>query len=175
MKTTQKKMRRRAERGAAMLEGIVVITTMLVFLGMIVFAGKAYGAKIDQAAQVRSDVLYYASHGCGELPENASATSTGGDEGAAVTPDAETSEATSRAAKIGGNETSALERKWNMATSSAERTVDGEAIVDLKKVAISTRVKTDSWVACNEKTYGDMWTGLVDFGVDWVKSGAGVF
>ena len=157
-----------------MIEGIVVISTMLVFLGMIVFVGKAYGAKIDQAARVRSDVLYYASHGCAELPEDASATSTGPAESAAVTPDAETAEATSRADRIGGNETHALERTWNLAASSAERMVGGEAIVDLKKVALSTRVKTDSYVACNEKTYGDMWTGLVDFGVDWVKSGAGV-
>ena len=56
--------RRARSRGAAMVEGVIVISTMLVFLGAIVYTRKSYGMKLDLQQQTRSNVLYYASHGC---------------------------------------------------------------------------------------------------------------
>lgn len=177
---TRAQRRRPRQRGAAMVEGIVVMTTMLVFLGLILFAGKAYGAKVDQSAKVRSDVLYYASHACEVMPDDAdevnpTSTAIGAADDAAVTSDSDTSLATSRAATIDQDYDYALERTWNMASSSAERSVDGEAIVDLRRMPVTTRVKTTSYVACNERSYDGMWMGLADFGVSWVKSGGGIF
>jgi len=56
--------RRGSQRGAAMVEGIVVIMTMLTFLGMNLWAVKAFGGKLDQATAVRRDVMFYATHNC---------------------------------------------------------------------------------------------------------------
>jgi hypothetical protein len=67
MKTTSKSgraKRRPTSRGAAMVEAIVVMGVMLVFLGMNVWANKAYGGKIDQMNSTRRDALFYASHSC---------------------------------------------------------------------------------------------------------------
>ena len=63
---TRAKTRRTLERvrGAAMVESVIVISTLLVFMGLIVFMRKSYGAKLDIQQTTRANVLYYASHGC---------------------------------------------------------------------------------------------------------------
>lgn len=66
MMNRSQKRQRRARRGAAMVEAIVIAVTMFTFLGMNLFAVKAYGGKLDQATQVRRDIMYRATHNCGE-------------------------------------------------------------------------------------------------------------
>jgi hypothetical protein len=55
---------KRAKRGAAMVEALVVMGVMHVFLGMNIRAFKAYRGKIDQMSGARRDALFFASHSC---------------------------------------------------------------------------------------------------------------
>ena len=47
-----------------MAEGIIVISVMLGFLGLIVWVRMAYGTKLDYQQLTRSTTLYSASHAC---------------------------------------------------------------------------------------------------------------
>jgi hypothetical protein len=174
------KTRNRKRRGAAMLEAIIVITVLLVFLGVILWGARAYAAKLDQSANTRSDILYYASHSCEQAPpQEDSATPPGFELGDHDTPVAtggeDTTAATNLAAALpasGGP--GALTRDWNMASTMREQTVEGSAIVNLEKTALTTHVKTQSWVACNEKNYGGNWNDLAQFVWDMKENGAGL-
>lgn len=174
------KTKRKSQRGAAMPEAIVVMTVMLVFLGMIMWAYKAWGTKIDQSAQTRSDVLFYASHSCEVAPpaaDPAQASTLGGESDVpSATGDVSPDTADALAGKLPADKagTAGLARSWNMASMTREQVVDGSAIVNLKKVALTTNVKTESWVACNEKNYGGDWDDLAQFVWDLPKNGAGL-
>lgn len=190
------KRARKNERGAAMVEGIVVITSMLFVLGMVLWAYAAWGAKIDQAHQTRSSVLYYASHGCGDktMSEEELAIAAGGhpamggtDESGVAPKDVtasppDTSDpAFAEANAAATREQPALARHWNMATSVAETKVSGTAIVNLQKFPLETTVKTSSTVACNEKNYGGnaeeeagYFDQLWNFMINYAKTRGGV-
>lgn len=170
---------RSRKRGAAMPEAIIVITVLLVFLGMITWAQRAYAAKIDQANATRSDVLFYASHSCeqgppGEDTETGPAFEHHDHDTPIATGSEDTTTADTLAGALPAEGPGALKRDWNMASTMREQTVDGSAIVDLEKKKLSTHVKTQSWVACNEKNYGGNWTDLAQFVWDMKDNGAGL-
>jgi hypothetical protein len=176
-----------------MVEGIVVMTTMLVFLGMNIWAENVYGGKLDQANSTRRDVLYYESHGCEEANATDDDTYTqrtlSGISGAAksgenlnVPPPDQTRD------RVGGNFdgsragegiNGAVSRSWNTASGGkGPQNVSGSALVGensilVKKKALSVNLGTNSFSACNEKTYNNQWTAFFQFSWDTLKRGAG--
>jgi hypothetical protein len=184
------------QRGAAMVEGIVIMTTMLVFLGMNVWVGKAYGGKLDQMNSTRRDVLYFASHSCRTqndldpdtytAPQLAGVSGGGmepgdGSFGGEVPPAAERSGAQIENG-VGGGLSASVDKSWNTATAGKGKTpVNGQAIVNttpqqginLSKVGLSAQLGTESATTCNERSYNNAWTALFSFGWDFLKSAAG--
>lgn len=160
-----------------MVEGIVIMTTMLVFLGTNVWAAKAYGGKLDQASETRRDVLYYASHDCEEsLQASQVAQSGGAIDGAGGTSDALDNGA-NKASPANPGLTSAVNRSWNSASTSKESDVSLYAVITTPRIersGLSAHLKTGSWATCNEKRYDNPWTALFQFGWDFLKSGAGL-
>lgn len=177
MKTKHRRIDRSRRRGAAMVEGIVVMTTMLVFLGTNVWAAKAYGGKLDQASETRRDVLYYASHSCEEKLEagEIGTASEGIDQEG--TSDALQRGASTSDDKTGNGAESAINRSWNTASTSKESSVSGYGVITIPRTArdpLSAQLRTSSWATCNEKRYDSPWTALFKFGWDFLKSGAGL-
>lgn len=174
----RKRIQRHAgSRGAAMIEGVIVVTTMLVFLGLIVWTRQAYGMKLDLQQQTRSNVLYYASHGC---------TGAGGHSQIGGTVNNEEAAATEKIAdKAKLPEASAASRTFNTASSSANSTSNWQTVwdknaeggqdssINLQKQGLSRPVSAASKVTCNEKRYNSQWTAWFEFGVDWVGRGLG--
>jgi hypothetical protein len=191
----KKRTNRARQRGAAMVEGIVVMTTMLVFLGMNIWAAQVYGGKLDQASSTRRDVLYYASHGCedngvnGSDPDTYTQSTLSGVSGAAKNtenlnvppPDGARDgignnfEGTRAGQGVGG----AVSRDWNTASGGkGPQPVTGAALVGensilVTKKSMSVNLGTNSWSACNEKTYDNQWTAFFEFSWDFLKRGAG--
>lgn len=175
-----KNAKRSKQRGAAMIEGIVVMTVMLVFLGMMTWAERAYAAKIDQMSATRSDVLFWASHSCETAPpadDPATVPAFGAESDTPIaTADADTTTADSVSAQLPSDNGGAAElvRHWNMASTERATDVEGSAIVNLEKQKLSTHVHTQSWVACNEKSYGGDYKALAEFLWALPKNGAGL-
>lgn len=164
-----------------MVEGVVVLSTMLVFFGLIVFTRNSYAEKLDLQQGTRSEVLYYASHACeGNRPQGIQTGSESEDVGG---------EGQAKAEQVGNRtperSAAALGRSWNTASASRDSRVNGIMTVDqnarggggamnLQRTPISRSVHAESTVACNEKRYDNPWTAWVKYGVDWAKSGGGI-
>jgi hypothetical protein len=166
---------RSRERGAAMIEGVVVVSTMLVFLGLIVFMRNAYTAKIDLQQRTRSNVLYYASHGCTGEGGTSRFSGLFGDGSAIVDAIVD---------KITMDEKAAAKRTWNTASASARRRVSwqtvwdqnaekGEEGIKLRRHNLSRTISAESTVTCNEKVYSNQWTAWYKFAGDFFKRGLG--
>jgi hypothetical protein len=168
--------RRIGRRGAAMVEGVIVVSTMLLFMGLIVWTRKSYGMKLDLQQQTRSNVLYYASHGC----EGAGATSAPGG-----TVDGSSPEAQNAANKSNVPNKAAASRTYNTASATANGTSDWQTAwdvnarggqggeINLQKQSLSRPISAASKVTCNEKKYDNQWTAWFKFGVDFVGRGFG--
>lgn len=171
------RQKRAKQRGAAMVEAIVIMTTMLVFLGMNVYAQHAYGGKIDQANSTRRDALYWASHNCDEKNE--------------AEPDTFTDSALKGNKSYSGGQSSlsftGLIQSFKgggggnfdlFATAHVEKTatkIYGTAILapnvsDAHRESLSATIATPSEVGCNEKAYYNFWTQIFQFGWDGLKS-----
>lgn len=160
-------------RGAAMIEAIVVISVLLVFMGLIVWMRQAYGTKLDLQQRTRAETLYFASHACQGDGKTTLGGAVPGDSG----PAANTAEKTKLP------EGAALNRNWNNATGTLEKTVDGQAVwdqnargneapIEYGKHALTSQVTASSTVTCNEKKYDSKLSALFGTGVDVLKSGA---
>lgn len=176
-----------------MVEGIVVMTTMLMFLGLNLWAEKVYGGKLDQASSTRRDVLYYASHGCEETNsvdvDNYTTDTLKGISGSAINADSLNVPPPDTARdRVGGNFNNspagqgisgAVSRDWNTASGGkGPQNVNGSAVIGegsifVKKRALSVDLGTNSWAACNEKKYDNQWTAFFQFSWDFLKRGAG--
>lgn len=171
---------RRRQRGAAMVEAIVVMGTMLVFLGMNMWAYKAYGGKIDQMNSTRRDALYFASHTC-ESANNSD-------------PDSYTDSQLSGVRSSGGQSSlsfinliksfsgggapnfdifgtarSEKEPKDIQRTAMTKVGADG-----VTHTGLTARIGSKSAVGCNEKNYGDGVFALLKMGLDAIKSIIGI-
>lgn len=155
-------------RGAAMLEGIVVIVVMFLFLGMNMWAYKAYGGKIDQANSTRRDALYYASHNCAEQfgadndtysDPSLKTGSTGADgEQVNVNTDGQVGSALGKSESDGN---APPLRSGGMITTDKSGTVAGAAVVwapNIRKENWNTAVHTKSFGWCNQERH-DGFTG----------------
>ena len=177
MQALARQKRAKRERGAAMVEAIVVMTTMLVFLGMNVYAQHAYGGKIDQANSTRRDALYWASHNCDEKNE--------------ADPDTYTDSALkgNKSYSGGGSSLSfsGLIQSFKgggggnfdvFATARVEKTptkIYGTAILapnvsDAHQEGLTATIATPSAVGCNEKPYYNFWFAIFQWGWDGLKS-----
>lgn len=167
-----------------MAEGIIVITTMLVFLGTTVFASRAYGGKVDQMTDTRKDALFYASHHCDkEAPASQGTTPVAGTANGAGGNTGDIDAVGGRLQNGSGLATSsATSRDWNMSQSSRSGTAEALASqnmtptqgITLGRVLLTANIATTSYVGCNEARYDNNWTALFEFGWDFLKSGAGV-
>ena len=171
MKTSRAKT-----RGAAMIEAIVVMGTMLVFLGMTKWAFRAYGGKIDQAAASRRDALYYAAHSC--------------DKEIDLDPDTYTDPALREPPKGSAGRSSfsllGLVRLIRRGTADFDATatarsvkgpitinglarthVGAEGVVDSR---LAAHLRTTSAVGCNERRLGNGLMALLRYGWNFVVS-----
>ena len=183
-KTTTKKPRNH-KRGAAMVEGIVVMTTMLVMLGMNMFAYRAYGGKVDQMTSTRRDVLYYASHAC-ETQNNrdpdtyttASLRGLTGQARSSETPGVGQLPAGSPQGTPAPAGNGNVDRTLNTASGGKQGQVLGSALhgngtVFVLPNLLRANVATNSWATCNEKRYDNQWTALFQFGWNFLRTAAG--
>ena len=179
------------KRGAAMVEGIVVMTTMLVMLGMNMFAYRAYGGKVDQMTSTRRDVLYYASHACetnnSRDPDTYTTPSLRGltgqarsaEQGNMPPPDAGRDQrANAISGGVGGGLGGAVDRTLNTASGGKQGQVLGSALhgngsIFVVPNLLRANVATNSWATCNEKRYDNQWTALFQFGWNFLRTAAG--
>jgi hypothetical protein len=159
-----------------MIEAIVIMCTMLTFLGMNLFAVKAYGGKLDQSTAARRDAMYYATHNCKENNGSDPDTytdpllkSAGGAQGNGsfgtikylVTKIA-------GSAKAGGG---GMEEPGASSVTKGETTVVGEAVVWQSKRFMTSKLRTSSAALCNEKPYyGGILSTLGSMAWDFIKS-----
>jgi len=171
--------RRAGQGGAAMVEGIVVMSVFVIFLGLIVWTRRAYGMKLDMQQRTRSDTLYFASHGC----EN---TGGGvGQAGAGGTVGVDNSAAAGAANRAPSADKAAVNQSWNRATGNlagtaswqvaydANATGGGNSSISYTKRAWTSNVKAESTVTCNEKKYDSQLTAWFSFGVQMLRTGGG--
>jgi len=155
-----------------MIEGVIVVATMLVFMGMITYTRQSYGKKLDIQMQTRANTLYFASHGCEGAGNGASA---GG--GGAVPGD---NPAQGPANKSDVPNKAAASRNLNTASASASENVSFQAVwgngpMDLQKHTGGRSISAASKVTCNEKMYENQWLAWAQFGMDFAMKlgGAG--
>jgi hypothetical protein len=151
-------------RGAAMVEGIVVVVVMFVFFGMNMWAYKAYGGKIDQASSTRRDALYHASHNCSEQFSGDTdsytdpSLKTGGSTGASgetvdVGGDPRVAQAAGQSQGAGQAPST---RSGGITTADKSGSVDGKAAVwdpNIHTNTFSTGLHTKSFVWCNQERH----------------------
>jgi hypothetical protein len=170
--------KRQRARGAAMIESVIVISTMLIFMGLIVWMRQAYGTKLDLQQRTRSDVLYFASHACEDNGGGGGQASGGG-----TVPGG--NPVGGAAGASGLPEGQAASRSWNSASSSLTGSANGQAIFDQNakgqggsinygKMPLNSSIKAASACTCNEKKYTSQLTAWAKFGIDMVKSGGGI-
>jgi hypothetical protein len=167
--------RRLGRRGAAMVEGVIVMSVFVVFSGLIVYMRKAYGAKLDMQQNTRSATLYYASHGCEGDPGGANGMGTGG-----AVP-VQGAEADAAAGKSNIPDRAAVNRSFNTASTEVTGTVSWQAVwdhgktgaIEYRKETLTSNIKASSSTTCNEKKYDSQWTAWFQFGVDFFKTGGG--
>jgi hypothetical protein len=166
-------MRGAAMRGAAMIEGIIVISTMLVFMGLITYTRQSYGKKMDLQQQTRANTLFFASNGCEGATTGGGSVPAGGG-----------NEAANAANKSNVPNKAAASRKFNTASTSASDSASfqavwdnnangGNATIEYGKHTLSRQISAASKVTCNEKKYKNQWTAWLQFGIDFVSRGFG--
>jgi hypothetical protein len=172
MMSSPLRSKRAKKRGAAMVEAIVIMGTMLVFLGMNTWAFKAYGGKIDQMSSTRRDALYYASHNCekklGEDPDDYTVADLRGNNASGGS----SMNLMGIINAIRGKEGfdffgTAKSEKGPIAVAGTALTKVGAQGVEKK--ALSATLKTSSAVGCNEKPLGNGVLALLNMGWQFVK------
>lgn len=145
--------KRKSRRGAALPEAAIVLPTMMVFLGAMAFSQRSYETKLDIQTGSRNSVLSYASNGC-----------AGG--GGAVDLPADTSTVESMAGRLRSSEQAGVSRILNFARSGSSKRV--------QEKSLARTVTASSAAVCNEKRYDNHWTALIEFALDFTRSGGGI-
>ena len=158
-------------RGAAMVEGIVVMVVMLAFLGMNMWAYKAYGGKLDQAGATRRDALHHASHNCSEQspdpdtyadPSLRRPGSVGADGSSASVSGGDPAVDQALGRSQGAGQSPGSTRSGGITTADRRGSISGAAIVwtnaGIGKNTMTTPLHTKSFVWCNQERH-DGFTG----------------
>ena len=163
-----------------MIEGIVVMGTMLVFLGTTMWAFRAYGGKIDQAASVRRDALYLAAHACekpnGDDPDTYAdpalkgANSTSRSSSGSSTSSSLADTAGTIRGKGGGFEIGSTARAEKGPTEIRGIAITWVGADCVDRGLLVARLRTASAVGCNEKRRGNGITALLRMGWSAIKS-----
>lgn len=176
MKTMNRQhyQRRKRTRGAAMIEAVIVLSTLLVFLGLIVWTRNSYGMKLDMQQSTRSSSLYYASHGC--TGDKGGSTS----EASGTVPDS-SPEAENVAKKSAISGSAVASRVYNTASAKLAGKSTWAAVWDSnagsgramepKKQGLSRPVEGSSKVTCNEPEYDGGFNDFIDFATRFVGGG----
>lgn len=172
---------RAGARGAAMLEGVIVISMMLIFLGLIVWTRQAYGMKLDLQQRTRSETLFFASHACEDAGGGVGQIGGGG------TVPGDAGPAANTATKSGLADVTNMSRKWNTATGSLNGKANGQAVWDQNAhdgrpgirygtLPLVSNVTASSTFTCNEKKSSNksQLIAWFQYGIDFLKSGGGV-
>lgn len=163
----------RRTRGAALVEAAVVIPTLLVFLGLIMYVHKGYATKMDKQFGTRSGTLYYASHNCdGTAPDATVPIVEDADPNAG---DPAQQKADKAAGKLDANERAGIDRSLNLVRAKpADTQLSPTHVVrDGQSYFLSRKIKAASEVACNERRYDNPWTSVFQFIVSYARSGGG--
>ena len=158
-------------RGAAMVEAIVVMGTMLVFLGMNLWAYKAYGGKIDAMNSTRRDALYFASQTCekrnGNDPDSYTDRQLAGNRSSGGQSSMSFRGLIAAIAGGGGHfdffSTARSEKAPVVVQGNATTKVGAAGVT---RTMLTARVGSQSAVGCNEKSYGDGVLALLRLGLD---------
>ncbi len=145
---TSKKRGRR--RGAAMVEAVPVLTVMIVFMGVTMFMYRAYKQKLVEETKTRTDSLTVASHACeGGGGGSEEPTGAGVDGQAAGIAD-----------RVSGGRTGGSMMMQSV-TKTGSATVNGSAVVSLKRTPLQGQVSAWSTIVCRPKpeSWGDMFMG----------------
>jgi hypothetical protein len=164
--------RRRAQRGAALVEAAVVIPVMLVFLGCIMFVHKSYAMKLNKQHTTRAGSMYYASHACKGDPKGMPApVAENADPGVPAGP------ADKNAGKLGGSNSpgaqAGVKRSNNLVKAQpAPSDVNETAVQDRQTITLNRKVTAFSEVACNEETFPNKWLAVFqEIGSLWKSKG----
>jgi hypothetical protein len=163
-----------------MVEGIVIMGTMLVFFGMNLWAYKAYGGKIDSMSSTRRDALYFASQTC----EKENKTDPDSYTDPALAGNRHSGGATSLSFRFiiesiagGGNgsfDIFATGRSEKEAKEVSGRATTKVGAAGATRTMLTARIGSKSAVGCNEKVYGDGVLGLLSLGREVVMGILGI-
>jgi hypothetical protein len=153
-----------------MIEAVIVLSTMLVFMGLIMWTRNSYAMKLDMQQGTRSNALYYASHGC----------SGGGasERGGTVQDSSPEAESAAKKSNVAGS--AAASRIYNTAIAKMSGKADwrtvwdanaGKGSLDLKKQGLSRTIEANSKVTCNEPAYDGGWKDWFQFGAQYLSGG----
>jgi hypothetical protein len=162
-----------------MVEGVVVASVMVTFFGLILWTRAAYGMKLDLQQRTRSDALFYASSGC---KTQGGGTGQQGTVGAGMTGSA-SGAAQNVANRVGGSGATAVNQSWGSASATANGIATGFVAVNANpigqhnmiKAPFVSRVTAASFVVCNEPKYGNQLIAWIQFGINFARSGGGIF
>lgn len=137
---------------------------------------QAYGLKLDLQQRTRSDVLYYASHGC-EKSDGVGQTGEGG-----TVPGDNPAEGVAQ--RAGLRDAAAVKRNWNNASGTASGKASWHAVWDENargqngairhgRLELTSDVSAASVVTCNEKKYDSQMTAWARFAFDLLRGGGG--
>lgn len=181
MRSKRARRNRSGERGAAMVEGIVVMSVMVGFLGLIQHTQAAYRLKLDVQQRARSEVLYYASHACkGAKPEGLGDGARGN-----PPPDANgggPNPAVNAANRSGASERSALDQSWGSVSFSLTKRTSGIVKsaysagngISYYPAVLDSDVTGASSSICNEPDYGNALVAWLSFAINFARSGGGI-
>lgn len=165
---TNRIVRRKRSRGAALVEAALVLPVMVMFLGMTMFVHRSYADKIDLQATTRSEILYFGSHNCeGQAPGQISLQ---GDSADANNGQGGDVQGQGQQAGINGG----TNTNMNFAKSTRNMQTQAQKVVFWKQsYQLSRPISAASEVACNEKRYDNDWTAVIGFVASFAKSGGG--
>ena len=155
------------------MEAAVVIPTLLVFLGLIMYVHKGYAAKMDKQMGTRAGTLYYASHACDGTPPEATVPIVDAADPNAGDPNQQ--KADKAAGKLDASERAGIDRSLNLVRAQPSDTLISptRVIRDGQSYFLTRKIKAASEVACNEKRYDNPWTSVFQFIVSYARSGGG--
>jgi hypothetical protein len=156
------------QRGAALVEAALVLPTLAIFLGLILYEYRSYREKMISQQTTRTNVLYFASHACDEQ----ATVAAGGLSNVAATSAAYALDTApvSGADKVlngnppgGGGLRSKTQRTFNEAQSTVTRQASGGGL--------TRKVTSTSRVYCNERPEDGDPGGVAQWAFGFFKSG----
>lgn len=154
--------KRRGQRGAAMVEGVLIIFVMAVMWGVMATAYAAGRAKLEAQTTARVDVMYYATNECKseyrpQSPQRTIGNEAGGSLSNGV-PNGTAAGDLAQNAPVGGTSSS---------TSSSFFFASSHASTTTTFLNRTRTAESNSWAVCNEGAYNGDIFGLLAYAKDF--------